>query len=198
MDLSVGLLVILSVVGVSLMALSNREWMDRLILSPTRVVRQREYHRLLTAGWIHGDSGHLLFNMLSLYFFAGGVERALGPGRFLLLYVSAVVVGFIPTVLKHRSNSRYRSLGASGAVAAVIFCAIVINPSLSMFLMFIPIPIPGWVFAIAYLLYSAHRSRKGGDNINHDAHFAGAVYGVVLTLLLAPEQVALGWRHLLS
>ncbi len=198
MGLSAGVLVIASVVAVSVIAFSNQELLERLLLIPPRVIRQREYHRLLTAGWVHGDGGHLLFNMLSLYFFAGSVERAIGTPQFLFLYVSAVVVGFVPTVLRHRSDRKYRSLGASGAVSAIIFCAIMLNPGLRMYLMFIPIPVPGWLFALAYLAYSAHSAKRGRGNINHDAHFAGAVYGVVMTLVLAPSTVSAGWRQLLS
>jgi membrane associated rhomboid family serine protease len=198
MNFSFGLLIIASVVIVSVMAFSNQALMERLILIPPRVAKKGEYYRLLTAGWVHGDGGHLFFNMLSLYFFAGFVEHALGVLQFVLLYFSAVVVGFIPTVVRYRDRSNYRSLGASGAVSAVIFSAILINPGLSMYLLFIPIPIPGWAFAIAYLAYSAYASRRSVGNINHDAHFAGAIYGVVLTLVLAPRLVASGVRALLG
>jgi membrane associated rhomboid family serine protease len=192
------LLIILSVVAVSVAAFSNRALMDRLILVPVRVAKRREYQRLLTAGWVHGDAGHLIFNMLSLYFFADMVEHALGAMQFLLLYFSAVVVGFVPTVVRYKNQANYRSLGASGAVSAVIFSAIVMNPGLSMYLMFIPIPIPGWLFGIAYLAYSAYSARRGRDNINHDAHFTGAVYGVAATLVLAPALVTAGFRAVLS
>ncbi len=197
MGFSVGLLIILSVVVVSIAAFSNQVLMQRLILSPLRVTKNGEYYRMLTAGWVHGDGAHLLFNMLSLYFFAGTVERLLGTAQFLLLYVSAVVVGFVPTVLSHKNQADYRSLGASGAVSAVIFSAIAMNPGLTMYLMFIPIPIPGWLFGVAYLAYSAYSSRHRHDNINHDAHFTGAIYGVVATFVLAPRLVSLGFRALL-
>ncbi len=198
MGLSVGLLIVLSVVVVSASAFSNPARLERLILIPARVVEKKEYYRLLTAGWVHGDVAHLLFNMLSLYFFAGIVEQALGTLGFLLLYVSAIVVGFVPTVVRHRGDRHYRSLGASGAVSAVIFSAIVVNPGLSMFLLFVPIPIPGWLFALAYLAYSAYSAHRGAGNINHDAHFTGAVYGVALTLVLEPGLVASGMRSLVG
>ncbi len=198
MEFSSGLLVIISVVVVSVMAFSNRDLMDRFILIPPRVFRKGEFYRLLTAGWVHGDGAHLIFNMLSLYFFSGYVEKSLGTVQFLVLYFVSVVVGFVPTVVRHRNRGNYRSLGASGAVAAVIFSAILINPGLSMYLMFIPIPVPGWLFAIVYLAYSAYSSHRGGGNINHDAHFAGAVCGAVLTFLMAPAQVENGVRALLG
>jgi membrane associated rhomboid family serine protease len=114
----------------------------------------------------------------------------------LLFYVSSVIVGFVPTVVRHRAHREYRSLGASGAVAAVILSAIMMDPGLRMYLMFVPIPVPGWLFAVVYLAYSAYSSRRSNDNINHDAHFAGAVYGAVLAVVLAPSLVENGFRSL--
>lgn len=198
MQLPIAYLIIISVVIVSMMAFSNRALMDRMILVPSRVAQGREFYRLLTAGWVHGDAAHLIFNMLSLYFFASAVERALGTLAFLFLYFSSVVIGFVPTVVRHRNRPAYRSLGASGAVSAVIFSAIAIHPGLSMYLMFVPVAVPGWLFALGYLAYSAFSSHRGGDNINHDAHFSGALYGLALTVALAPGLVESGVRALLS
>lgn len=198
MGLSIGLVIVASIGIVSVMAWSNPRMMERLILIPPRVVNRGEYYRLLTAGWIHGDGTHLIFNLLSLYFFAASVEQAIGALRFVMLYVAAVVVGFVPTVLRHRNHGNYRSLGASGGVAATIFSAILLDPRLSMYLMFIPIPIPGWLFGLGYLAYSAYSSRKNSDNVNHDAHFTGAIAGVLLTFALAPTLVVRGLRMLVA
>ncbi|MCC6558315.1 MAG: rhomboid family intramembrane serine protease [Polyangiaceae bacterium] len=180
---------IASVVIVSLAAWLIPPLKGAMILVPYRVREGFQIHRLLTAGWLHSDATHLLFNMLSLYFFAGEVERALGANRFLILYFAAVVLGFIPTTLRHMRNPRYASLGASGAVAAVMFSAILLYPKLKLYLMFIPIPVPGLVFALAYLAYSAWNSHRARDGVNHDAHFAGAVVGAALTYLFEPAQV---------
>ena len=186
---TVPLLLIASVVVVSLSAWARPSLMSALILNPFRVRRRSELHRLLTAGWIHADPTHLLFNMLTLYFFADQVAKALGPSRFLLLYFSAVVVAHLPTTLRRMNDPRYNSLGASGAVAAVIFSGILLYPEMKLSLFFLPIGVPGFVYGIGYLAYSAYSSYRARDGVNHDAHFAGAIYGALLTFALEPDRV---------
>lgn len=188
--LTVPLLLIVSVVVVSLVAWKSKALMSGMILNP-HLVRQRfQVHRLLTAGWLHADGGHLFFNMLTLYFFADRVAATLGPARFLLLYVSAVIVAHIPTTLRQMGNPRYNSLGASGAVAAVIFSAVLLYPGMKLSLLFLPIPLPGVVYGGLYLAYSAYQSYRAKGIINHDAHFAGALYGALLTYVFEPERAA--------
>jgi len=177
-----------TVVLVSLMGWAHRRIQGALVLSPHRVARG-QLHRLLTAGWVHGDVMHLGFNMLALSIFADRVVVVLGDAKFLLLYVSAVVVAYLPTTLRYRRRSNYTSLGASGAVAAVMLSAVLLHPKLQLSLFFLPIRIPGVVFAAAYLAYSIWHSRGSDDNINHDAHFSGAAYGALLTYLLEPARV---------
>lgn len=195
-SLSVTFLLIASVVVVSVAAFSSRTLRDAFVLQPYLVRKRLHVHRLLTAGWVHADAGHLLFNMLTLYFFAGGVVRALGVPRFLLLYVSAVVVAFVPTTLRHMRSPAYSSLGASGAVAAVMFSAIVLIPGLRVGIPFLPIVAPGYLYGIAYLAYSAWHSYRSRDGINHDAHFSGAVYGALLTFAFEPARVERTLRQL--
>lgn len=190
LPLSVPLLLIASVVLVSLLALLSRPVQRALVLHPYSVRKSGQVYRLLTAGWVHADVTHLAFNMLTLYFFADRVTQVLGATRFLVLYVVTVVVAFIPTTLRYLRKPEYSSLGASGAVAAVMISAILLHPKLKLHLMFIPIPVPGLVFALFYLAYSAWHSRGAGDNINHDAHFSGAACGAVMTYLFEPERVA--------
>lgn len=187
-ELNVALIVILTVVGVSVAAFAVKPLMNALILSPVRV-KQGQIHRLLTAGWIHADFGHLIFNMFTLYFFANEVVRAIGSPRFLLLYLTAVVVAFIPTTLRQMNNPKYFSLGASGGVAGVMFSAILLYPGLKLSLLFLPIPIPGFVYALGYLAYSAWQSYRAKDGVNHSAHFAGAIYGSILTFAFEPQRV---------
>jgi membrane associated rhomboid family serine protease len=187
-DLSTPELLIGSVVLVTLVAWAYKPIQRGLILNPNRVGKG-EVHRLLTAGWIHADLSHLLLNMLTLWFFARDVNRLLGAERFLLLYVSAVVVAFVPSTVRYLKVPRYNSLGASGAVAAVMLSAILLVPGLNLHLLFIPVPIPGLLFAAGYLAYSAWHSYQAGDDINHDAHFSGAAYGALLTFALEPERV---------
>ncbi len=182
-------LVIASVVAVSVAAWMSERLRAALVLSPYLVRQRLQVHRLLTAGWVHADTSHLLFNMLTLYFFAADVMRVLGPMQFVVLYVSAVVASFVPTTLRHSRNPKYVSLGASGAVAAVMFSAILLRPSLKLMLLFLPIPVPGFVYAVGYLAYSAWHSYRGQRGVNHDAHFSGAVYGSLLTFFLEPARV---------
>lgn len=195
--LPVPVLLIASVALVSLLGWLVKPIQRALILHPYRVRKNGEVHRLLSAGWVHSGVAHLAVNMLTLYFFAGETMRALGVTRFLVLYVSAVIVASIPTTLRHMRNPAYCSLGASGAVAAVMFSAVLLYPKLKLHLMFIPIPVPGLVFAVVYLVYSAWSSRGAGDNINHSAHFSGAVYGALLTYVFEPAQVERTLKSLL-
>jgi membrane associated rhomboid family serine protease len=187
--LPVPLLLIASVALVSLLGWLINPLQRALILHPYRVRKNGEVYRLLTAGWVHSGVVHLAVNMLTLYFFADQTMRALGVTRFLVLYISAVIVASIPTTLRHMRNPAYGSLGASGAVAAVMFSAVLLYPKLKLQLMFIPMPVPGLVFAGAYLAYSVLSSYGAGDNINHSAHFSGAAYGSLLTYLFEPAQV---------
>jgi membrane associated rhomboid family serine protease len=186
--LTVPMLVIASVVVVSILAWIVKPLKRAFILNPYAVRHSFQLHRLVTAGWLHADATHLLFNMLTLYFFADQAVAALGAARFLVLYLSAVVVAHIPTTLRHMNNPKYNSLGASGAVAAVIFSVILLYPDMKLSLMFLPVFVPGFVYALCYLAYSAWSSYRARDGINHDAHFAGAIYGSLLTFAFEPER----------
>ena len=190
MSLSVTLLVIVSVVIVSVLGFVSQGLKSAFVLNPYVVRKRGHFHRLLTAGWVHADAGHLLFNMLTLYFFADSVVSVLGVPRFLVLYVSAVVVAFVPTTLRYMRNPNYNSLGASGAVAAIMFSAIALHPGLKVGLPFVHgASVPGLYYGLAYLAYSAWHSYRSRDGINHDAHFSGAIYGVLLTFVFEPKRV---------
>jgi membrane associated rhomboid family serine protease len=195
--LSVVHLLMASVVLVSLLGFAHERSKRALMLNPYLVTRGQVY-RLLTAGWVHGDAGHLLFNLLAFYIFADRVLAALGQIWFVVLYVSAAVVAFVPTTVRYRRKPRYNSLGASGAVAAVMLSAILLDPTIKLRFLFFPVAVPGFVFAILYLAYSAWQSRGSGDGINHDAHFSGALYGIVMTYALLPGRVERSLRSLLA
>ena len=196
-DLSVPMLVIASVIAASVVAWIVPPLRRGMMLIPWRVVSRFEIHRMLTNGWVHADVAHLAFNMLTLWFFAGQVDRALGDARFLMLYVTAVVASSIPTTIRKARDLRYASLGASGAVSAVIFSAILLYPKLKLGIVFVPIAIPGWAWAIGYLAYSAFSAVRSNDGINHEAHFWGAVYGAGLTFVMEPDRAARTVQHLL-
>lgn len=184
-------LVILAITCViSFMAFKNSRLMNDLILWPPAIARQREYHRLVTYGLVHADFSHLLVNMLTLYFFGQAMEgffaRVLGTFGFALFYIGGLVVSILPTYLKNRGNTNYRSLGASGAVSAVLFAFILLAPWEKIYVFF-AIPIPAIVYAVLYTGYSIYMDRRGQGNVNHSAHLWGAAYGVVFTMLMNPR-----------
>ena len=187
-------LVMISVALVSLISFASERVKLALILNPFRVKRG-EPHRLLTSGWIHADLAHLATNMFVLWIFADPVVRLFGKLMFVLFYASAVVVAFIPTTIRFRNKPRYNSLGASGAVAAVMLSAILLDPTIRLRLM--GFPVPGVVFGAGYIAYSVWHSRGSDDNINHDAHFSGALYGALVTFAWAPARVERAVRSLL-
>ncbi|GGG40135.1 rhomboid family intramembrane serine protease [Hymenobacter glacieicola] len=195
MELSPTLILTVLTAGISLYAWSNPAFLDSWILEPYRVKRNNDYYRFITSGFLHADFGHLLFNMLAFYSFSQIVETVFfgvfGPTTgllyFLLLYLGGIVLSDVPTYLRHRDDPNYRSLGASGGVASVVFSAILFNPTAGIRIFPIPVAIPGFIFGFLYLAYSYYMGRRRGDNINHDAHFYGALYGIVLTLILIPK-----------
>lgn len=176
-------------VAVSWLAFDRPRLLDRLLLWSPAIERQRQYDRLLTHGFVHADWSHLLFNMITLYFFGRLIERVLGelmgPIGFPLFYLTAIVVAMLPSYLRHRHDPHYRSLGASGGVSAVLFAYILLDPWAWIFVFFIPMP--AIVYAVAYVAYSFYMDRRGGDNINHSAHLSGALYGVLFMVLLEPR-----------
>lgn len=153
------------------------------LFRPYWLVRKHQYHTLLTSGLIHKDLAHLFFNSLTFYFFAFPLERVIGTGRFVLLYVLGLVASNASTYVRHRNDYRYASLGASGAVSAVLFAAIVYFPTASMLILPIPIPIPAPLFAVGYLAYSWYSARHAGDGINHGAHLDGALLGLAFVAI---------------
>ncbi|HDS0922140.1 MULTISPECIES: rhomboid family intramembrane serine protease [Stenotrophomonas] len=185
----VNLLLIAITVLVSWMAFKNRALADRLILWPPAVDRKRQYDRLVTYGFIHADLAHLAFNMITLFFFGGQIESVMVnlTGSYLTypaFYLGALVVSILPSYLKNQKNPNYMSLGASGAVSAVLFAFILISPWSIIFVFFIPAP--AIIYAAFYVGYSIWMDRKGGDRINHSAHLAGAAFGVIFMLAMRP------------
>ncbi len=175
---------------VSWQAWERPRWFDRLILWPPAIERQQQYDRLLTHGFIHADGMHLIFNMVTLYSFGQAMERyfsdRIGPVGYLLFSLSAIVIAILPTYMRHRHDPGYRSLGASGAVSAVLFASILLDPRMGIYLFLIPIPVPAFIFAGLYVGYSVWMAKRGGDNINPSAALWGALYGVMFTVLQQP------------
>lgn len=197
--MSATLFLILVTAGVSWLAWRQPDWMERLIYWPPAVARG-EWWRLLTHGLIHADGAHLVFNMVTLYFFGSTMERVLVPRigleGFVLFYAAGIVLAMLPSHFRHRRDPGYRSLGASGAVSAVLFAYILLAPW-SMLLVFV-VPVPAIVFASAYVAYSLWAERQGRDAINHSAHLWGGAWGVAFMLLLEPRLLARFIGELLS
>lgn len=148
-------------------------------------VRRGEQIRMLSSGFLHVDQMHLLFNMITLYFFADAVVGYLGTTGFITVYFGSLIFGNLLSLYFHKNEYHYSAVGASGAVTGVLFSAILLYPEMSLYLFFIPIPIPAYVFGIGYLLYSIYGMKNRVGNIGHDAHFGGAIGGYIITLVLA-------------
>lgn len=162
---------------------ANRE----LMLHPYSIQRGRKYFTILTSGFIHADMNHLLFNMLSYYFFAFTLEKIVGHWQFALIYILGLMLSDISSILKNKNNPGYFSLGASGAISAVLFSYLLFDPLSKIYLFFIPIGIPAYLFALLYLGYCMYASKNQGDHINHESHFWGAIAGLAITSLLFPH-----------
>jgi membrane associated rhomboid family serine protease len=180
-------IIILITVLLSFQALQNRELLERFLFRPTVINDRKEYYRFLSSGFIHADWIHLGVNMYMLYLFGKFSESLFlflfghtgGKIAYLLFYLSAIVVSSIPSYLRHKDNYTYAALGASGATSALVFAYILYAP----WQMFIFPPVPAIVFGVLYLVYSSYMDRRGGDNIGHNQHFWGAVYGLVFVIV---------------
>ena len=152
-------------------------------------IQAGEQIRMISSGFLHADMGHLFFNMFTLYMFAPVVVNYFGDTSFLLVYMGSLIFGSLLTLYMHKNEYSYRAIGASGAVVGVLYSAILIDPSMNLYLFFIPIPIPAYLFGIGYLLYSIYGMKAKNDNIGHTAHFGGAIGGYVITLIKEPAML---------
>jgi membrane associated rhomboid family serine protease len=189
--MSVALVILLVTAGVSLAGLyGSPRIIERSLFRPYWFLRRRQYETAVTSGFVHADLPHLIFNLITFYFFAFQLERQIGSTRFLALYLVALVVSDAGTYFKHRNDPDYASLGASGAISAVLFASIVYFPWQKLFIIPIPVPIPAPLFAIGYVAYSWYSSRQARGRINHDAHLGGALTGLAFVLLTDPGAYA--------
>ena len=181
----------ISIIGanvvVSLLAFSNPRIMNTAMLVPYRVWKQKTWYELITSGFVHGSIGHLLFNMFTFFFFGSVMEQVIGPVHLGLLYFSGLIVSSLPSIVKHKNNQQYGTIGASGAVESVLFAFILIFPLEPIYLMFIPIGIPAILFAVSFIAYSIWASKREGK-VNHEAHLAGAAWGILYLLLMVPSS----------
>jgi membrane associated rhomboid family serine protease len=192
LELTITLAIVVVTVLVSLRGFGQQQVIDDLIFYPPAISSRRQYFRFISHGFIHADFMHLAFNMFALYSFGQAVEEifslqclfgGLGKLFYILLYFSSLVMASLPDYFKYKESYHFRSLGASGAVSAVIFSSIVLLPQIPIRIFFIPVDIPGYIFGLIYLALSAYLDKKGGGNINHGAHLWGALYGVAFTIV---------------
>ena len=182
--LLVGINVIVSLIGFSRM--NSVAGSRMFVFSPSEVSAGRNYVGMFLSHFSHADGAHLLFNMMTLYFFGPVVELDLGAGSMLLIYVIAGIFSTVLVYYRHRAEPGYRALGASDSVTGIIFASIVLLPGMSVYFFFVPVPIPAPVFAVGYILLSTYMMRRGEGHISHEAHLAGAISGLLLAGLLSP------------
>jgi membrane associated rhomboid family serine protease len=173
----------------SIYAFNDNSLFGKFILSPYNIYRRQKIYTLITSGFIHADWMHLIFNMITFLSFGFRLESMIGSLNFAILYFVSLVASDLPTVFRHKNDLWYNSLGASGAVSAVIFSYILFQPFSSMYIMPIPFGIWAVAFGPLYLVYCAYASKQSRDNINHDAHLYGALSGMILTVLLMPGVI---------
>jgi membrane associated rhomboid family serine protease len=188
------LFILISNIGLSLAGLFIApRIIERCLFRPFEFARGMRRATLLTSGFVHADIPHLLFNMITFWFFGPELERRIGTSMFVLLYFSGLLVSQYGSYRKHRHNSEFATLGASGAISAVLFAYIVYWPTRTLALIFLPIPIPAPLFGIAYLAYTWWSARQSRDRINHDAHLGGALAGLAFVALLDPQAYMRAW-----
>ncbi len=195
---NLGLVTIVIIAANVIMSFKGYE--DRLFFEKYKFnvgnIKRGEQIRMFSSGFLHVDTQHLIFNMLTLYFFADTVINELGSINFVIIYVASLIFGNLLSLYFHKDEYWYSAVGASGAVTGVLYAAILLRPDMNLYMFFVPIPIPGYIFGIGYLAYSIYGMKNRIGNIGHDAHFGGAVGGYVVTLLLMPSLFKTDLGHI--
>ena len=192
MDINITLIIILITSGISFMAWNNKALYDKLIFNPYSIFHRNQWYRLFSSALLHADIPHLVINMFVLYSFGSFIEQVYqvyipgGKAIYVAMYILSIAGANIKTLYENKNNVWYNAVGASGAVSAVVFAFVLFAP-VEKILFFGIIPIPAFLYGLLYLVYSQYMAKKGSDNIGHDAHFYGAVFGFVFTGLLRPE-----------
>jgi membrane associated rhomboid family serine protease len=183
------ILIALNVV-ISLAALyGDQRIFEAGLLRPYRTVRKQTWYEVITSGFLHASFSHLLVNMFVLFFFGLVMEQTLGGAHYLALYFSGLIFSSLPSLIQYNDDPNYATVGASGAVQAVLFSYIFVFPTEKIIIILLPIPIPAWIFGIAFLAYSVYEGKYRSGNVNHGAHIAGAIWGILYLILFVPNSV---------
>lgn len=198
-------IIIAVTVAISYYVFKRQYLQSKLMFNAYAIYHDRELYRLISSGFIHGGAAHLIFNMITLFFFGKIVEvvfDVIYPGFggiiFVIIYLLAIVISDIPSLVKHKNNPYYNALGASGGVSAIVFLSILVNPTGSISFLLLPIPIPSIVFGIGYIAYSYYMAKHGYDNIGHEAHLTGAFVGIFAAIILIPNVMPRFFNALLG
>ncbi len=186
----VTLLLIVANVWVSYKGFSSESFMDKYNFEVEKILVYKDYKRLVTSGFLHVNWTHLIFNLFSLYVFSGAAERGLGEGQFLLVYFVSLVGGNLLTLFIHRHHPEYSAMGASGAIAGIMFAVIALLPGMSIGFFPLPISFPAWLYGLLYIGFSIYGIHSKRDNVGHEAHLGGALIGMFAALLLQPSAFA--------
>ena len=183
---SVAILLIIINIYFSYRGFNNINFFNKYKFNP-KFIKKGEAIRYVSSGFLHVDTTHLIVNMFTFYFFADSVIYRVGEVSFLIIYFVSLVFGNVLTYRLNRNNPNYNAVGASGAVMGIVYASILLNPSMTLFL--IVIPMPGYLFGIGYLFYSIYSMKQRNDNIGHEAHLGGAIAGFFTTILISPSVI---------
>lgn len=186
----IGFVLIVMNVIFSYRGFTSQAFFDRYKFEVDRVLINKDYKRLITSGFLHVNWTHLILNMISLYAFSGLIEISLGGLRFLIIYFASLICGDLLALWVHRNHGDYSAVGASGAICGIMFASIALFPGMDVGFIFLPISIPGWLFAILFVLFTIYGIKSGKDNIGHEAHLGGALAGMILAVLMQPAALA--------
>ena len=179
----VSLIIIIATCFISYKGFKSSDFFAKLEFGVEKILLYRDYKRLFSSALVHVNWQHLLFNMITLFFFSFGLEATLGSGWFLFLYIASALGGNLVALMVHRKNPGYSSVGSSGAINGIIFASIVLNPGMNIFFL------PGWLFGLIFILFSIYGIRSGRDNIGHESHLGGALAGMLIAIAIHPSAL---------
>jgi len=193
----IGIVIIVANVIASYLGFRDDVFLDKYSFRVDEILVDKDYKRLVTLGFLHVSWAHLIFNMLTLYFFSSGIEAMLGETKFLLIYLSSLIGGNLFALFIHRNQSDYSSVGASGAISGIVFASIALFPGMQIGFFGLPFFIPSWVYGLLYVLYSIYGIKSQRDNTGHEAHLGGGLVGLLIALAMVPSSLTRNYLHVL-